>query len=71
MQDIQQAQFFWGVWIQRNGMGWNVDRLDVFNRFSPPHMTTSAQRTPLNKDHPNLIAKYLASMVKHVNHLKE
>jgi len=32
-------------------------------------MTTSEQRPSLNKDHPNLIAKYLASMVKHVNHL--
>ena len=28
-------------------------------------MTTSEQRPPLNKDHPNLIAKYLSSIVNH------
>ena len=31
-------------------------------------ITTSEQRPPLNKDHPNLIAKYLC---KRVNHLQE
>ena len=34
-------------------------------------MTTSEQIPPLNKDHLNLIAKYLSSMVKRVNHLQE
>ena len=51
---------------------WNVDDLDGFNGFSPLLvMTTSEQRPPLNKDHLNLIAKYLSSMVKCVNHLQE
>jgi len=52
-------------------MEWNVDNLDGFNGFSPSYMTTSEQRPPLNKDHLNLIAKYLSSMVKLVNHLQE
>ena len=34
-------------------------------------MTTSEQTPPLNKENLNLIAKYLSSMVKHVNHLQE
>jgi len=53
-----------------NGLKWwNVDDLDGFNGFSHPYMTTSEQRPPLNKDHLNLIAKYLSRMVKCVNHL--
>jgi len=34
-------------------------------------MTTSEQTPPLNKDHLNLIAKYLSSMVKRIKHLQE
>ena len=34
-------------------------------------MTTSEQRSPVNKDHSNLIAKYLSIMVKHINHLQK
>ena len=34
-------------------------------------MTTSEQRPPVNKNHLILIAKYLSSMVKHVNHPQE
>ena len=34
-------------------------------------MTASEQRPPLNKDHQNLIVKYLLGMVKRVNHLQE
>ena len=53
------SHFFWlfthsGVWIKWNGMvnwngpgmvEWNGNKLDTFDRFSPPY------RPPLNKDH--------------------
>ena len=46
---------------------WNVDNYG----FLLLVMTTSEQKPLLNKEHLNLIAKYLLSMVKRINHLQE
>jgi len=58
----------------KSGMEWRNGILIswiVLMGFHLLIMTTSEQRSPLNKDHSNLIAKYLASMIKHVNCLQE
>ena len=70
LQILQYLSSMWmqGVWIQWNGMmdwnsgmdwnggiEWNVDKLDGLMGSHLLIMTTSEQRPPLNKDHPNLI----------------